>query len=80
MLQIRSDDSLPSWSRSSGEVHALVHQRRMAIMALESEFIDLLTLGAKDQGTGFVERRVSLARRLLRLHSLLGSVDCTYEF
>ena len=59
---------------------ARVHQRRMAIMTLEREFIDLLTLGVKDQGAGFVERRVSLARRLLRLHSLVGSVDCTYEF
>ena len=80
MPQMRFAYSAPSGSWTNGEAHAGVHQRRMAIMALEREFIYLLTLGVKDRGAGFVERRVSLARRLLRLHSLLGSVDCTYEF
>ena len=80
MPQMRFADSAPSRSRTNGEVPVRVHQRRMDMMTLEREFIDLLTLGVKDQGDGFVERRVSLARRLLRLHSLVGSVDCTYEF
>jgi hypothetical protein len=80
MPRLRFADSAPSRSWNNGEVHARVHQRRRAIRTLEREFIDLLTLGVKDQGAGFVERRVSVARRLLRLHSLVGIVDCTYEF
>ena len=80
MLQIRFADSALSRSRSRGALQARVYQRRMATIALEREFIELLTLGAKDKRAGFVERRVGLARRLLRLPALLGSDDCTCEF
>lgn len=78
MPQIRFAESSRSWT--NGQVQTRVHHRNMAVMTLEREFIALLTLGVKDQGRGFVKRRVDLARRLLRLHSLLGKVNCIGEF
>jgi hypothetical protein len=73
MPQIRFVESPPSCSPNQRETNAQSNRQR--IIALEREFSELLTLGVRDQGAGFMERRVCLAQRLLELTSLPDNKD-----
>jgi hypothetical protein len=75
MPQIRFFDSPASRSQHKNETDAQYNLRSSAIMALEREFRELLTLGVRDQSAGFMARRVCLAQRLLELTSVPDNED-----